>query len=107
MVSADCEPHISTAGNLHPPPAARRNGPGSSQPGPFARQFIGANAMRSFLALGLLITLCASASAAPAQHSRHVIVHPGHEYAIPDWAYAAPRSVPYEGAPSYNDPSKS
>ena len=31
--------------------------------------------MRSFLALGLLITLCASASAAPARHSRHIIVH--------------------------------
>ena len=30
-------------------------------------RFIGANAMRSFLALGLLITLCASASAAPAR----------------------------------------
>jgi hypothetical protein len=28
MVSADCEPHVSTAGNLHPPPAARWNGPG-------------------------------------------------------------------------------
>ena len=81
--------------------------------------------MRSFLALGLLITLCASASAAPARHSRHIIVHSGHEYAIPDWAHSAPRSVPYEheyavpdwgytarsvpyeDAPSYNDPSKS
>ena len=31
------------------------------------RMFIGANAMRSFLALGLLITLCASASAATRQ----------------------------------------
>ena len=62
--------------------------------------------MRSFLALGLLITLCASASAAPARHSRHVIVHPGHEYAVPDWAYAGPRSIPYEDVPSYNDPSK-
>ena len=69
--------------------------------------FIGANAMRSFLALGLLIALCASASAATARHSRHVIVHPGHEYAVPGWAYAAPRPVPYDGAPSYNDPSKS
>jgi hypothetical protein len=63
--------------------------------------------MRSFLALGLLITLCASAGAATARHSRHVIVHPGHEYAIPGWAYAAPRPVHYDYAPSYNDPSKS
>ena len=63
--------------------------------------------MRSFLALGLLIALCASASAATARHSRHVIVHPGHEYTIPGWAYAAPRPFPYNGAPSYNDPSKS
>jgi hypothetical protein len=69
--------------------------------------FIGVNAMRSFLALGLLIALYASASAATARHSRHVIVHPGHEYAVPGWAYAAPRPLPYDGAPSYNDPSKS
>ena len=69
--------------------------------------FIGVNAMRSFLALGLLIALYASASAATARHSRHVIVHPGHEYAIPGWAYAAPRPVHYDDAPSYNDPSKS
>ena len=69
--------------------------------------FIGANAMRSFFALGLLIALCASASAATARHSRHVIVHHGHEYAVPGWAYAAPRPFPYDGAPSYNDPSKS
>ena len=33
--------------------------------------------MRSFLAVGLSITLCASASADPARHSRHVIVYPG------------------------------
>ena len=43
--------------------------------------------MRSFLALGLLITLCASASAATVHHSRHdVIVRPSQ-----GWAYAAPR----------------
>ena len=63
--------------------------------------------MRSFLALGLLITFCASAGATTARHSRHVIVHPGHEYAVPGWAYAAPRAVQYDDAPSYNDPSKS
>jgi hypothetical protein len=59
--------------------------------------------MRSFLALGLLITLCASASAATVHHSRrHVIVHPGES-----WAYAGPRPpVHYDDTPSYDDPSK-
>jgi hypothetical protein len=65
--------------------------------------FIGANAMRSFFALGLLITLCASASAATVHHARrHVIVHPSDA-----WAYAPPRAaVHYDDTPSYNDPSK-
>ena len=65
--------------------------------------------MRSFLALGLLITLCASASAATVHHSepRHVIVHPSRGYAVPGWAYAASRPrVYYDDAPSYDDPSK-
>jgi hypothetical protein len=59
--------------------------------------------MRSFLALGLLITLCASASAATVHHSRrYVIVHPGES-----WAYAGPRPpVHYDDTPSYDDPSK-
>ena len=59
--------------------------------------------MRSLLALGLLITLCASASAATVHHSRHhVIVRPSDA-----WAYAAPRPpVHYDDSPSYNDPSK-
>jgi hypothetical protein len=59
--------------------------------------------MRSFLALGLLITLCASAGAATVHHSRHqVIVRPSQ-----GWAYAAPRPpVDYDDTPSYNDPSK-
>jgi hypothetical protein len=59
--------------------------------------------MRSFLALGLLITLCASASAATVHHSRH------HVFVRPSlgWAYAAPRPpVNYDDTPSYNDPSK-
>ena len=63
--------------------------------------------MRSFLALGLLITLCASASAATTHHLRHVIVRSSQGYAVPGWAYAAPRPVHYDDAPSYNDPSKS
>jgi hypothetical protein len=67
----------------------------------------GANAMRSFLAVGLLITLCASASAATARHSRHVIVRPSQNYAVPGWAYAAVRPpVHYDDTPSYDDPSK-
>jgi hypothetical protein len=59
--------------------------------------------MRSFLALGLLITLCASASAATVHHARHhVIIHPDL-----GWAYAAPRPPDrYDDTPSYNDPSK-
>jgi hypothetical protein len=61
------------------------------------------NAMRSFLAFGLLITLCASAGAATMHHSRHVIVHPTQGYA----AYAAPRPpIHYDDNPSYDDPSK-
>jgi hypothetical protein len=66
--------------------------------------FIGANVMRSFLALGLLITLWASASAATVHHSRHhVIVRPSQ-----GWAYAAPRPpLDYDDTPSYDDPSKS
>jgi hypothetical protein len=59
--------------------------------------------MRSFLALGLLITLCASASAATVHHSRHyVIVRPSQS-----WAYAASRPpAHYDDTPSYDDPSK-
>ena len=42
------------------------------------RRSIGANAMRSVLAFGLLIALCASANAARVHHSkpRHVTVRP-------------------------------
>ena len=61
--------------------------------------------MRSFfLALGLSITLCASAGAATVHHSQHqVIVGPSEAR-----AYAAPRPpVYYDDTPSYNDPSKS
>ena len=59
--------------------------------------------MRSLLALSLLITLSASASAATVHHSRHhVIVRPDQV-----WTYAAPRPpVHYDDTPSYNDPSK-
>jgi hypothetical protein len=65
------------------------------------------NAMRSFWALGLLITLCASASAATMHHSRHVIVRSSQGYAVPGWTYAAPQPlIHYDDTPSYDDPSK-
>jgi hypothetical protein len=67
----------------------------------------GANAMRCFLVIGLLITLCASASAATARHPRHVIVHPDQAYTVPGWAYEPVRPpVQYGDTPSYDDPSK-
>ena len=56
--------------------------------------------MRSVLALGLLITLCASASAATVHHSkpRHAIVRPsqgvtapGARFAVPGWTDDATR----------------
>ena len=62
----------------------------------------GANAMRSVLALGLLITLCASANATTVHHSklRHVIVRPSQP--------VDPRFPPVleDQTPSYNDPSR-
>jgi len=62
----------------------------------------------SLLVSGLMITLHhASASAVTEGHSRHVIVHRSQDYAVPGWAYAAPRSaVHYDDTPSYDDPSK-
>jgi hypothetical protein len=69
--------------------------------------------MRSVLALGLLIALCASANATTVHRSklRHLIVRPyqgltlGH--AASSWAYAPSRpAVHYDDTPSYNDPSK-
>jgi hypothetical protein len=73
-------------------------------------RLIGVNAMRAFLALVLLVTLSASASAATVHHHfepRHIIVPPGPFYAVPGWAYEAPRPpVHYDDTPSYNDPSK-
>jgi hypothetical protein len=71
------------------------------------RILIGANAMRSFLALGLLITLYASASAATMRHSRHVILRASQGHAVLGSAYAAPRPpIHYDDNPGYDDPSK-
>jgi hypothetical protein len=65
------------------------------------------NAMRSFLASGLFMTLCASASAATTHHSRHVTVRPSQGHAVLGSAYAAPRPpIHYDDNPSYDDPSK-
>jgi len=63
--------------------------------------------MRSFLALGLLITLWASASAATIHHSRHATVRSSQGYAAPSSAYASVRPpAHYDDTPSYDDPSK-
>ena len=63
---------------------------------------LGANPMRSVLALGLLIALCASANAARVHHfkPRHVIVRPSQA--------VDPRFPPVlqDQTPSYDDPSK-
>jgi len=84
------------------------------------RQLTGEKAMRSVLAIFLLIALCASANGAPRtlhSQSRHVMVHPGHA-AIPD--QVTPNgariyrddSVPgglrtdHDNPPAYDDPSK-
>jgi len=63
--------------------------------------------MRSLLALGLFITLSASAGAAMAHHPRHLIIHSGRDYGVPVWGYRAVRPpAPYDDTPSYDDPSK-
>jgi hypothetical protein len=67
----------------------------------------GENTMHSLLAVGLLITLCAPASATTARHHRHFIVRPSLGYVIPGWAYQAVRPpIHYDDTPSYDDPSK-
>ena len=76
--------------------------------------------MRSVLALGLLIALCASANAAAGRHhakSQHVIVRPSPavipSYATPDGVQIyRDDSVPgglrtyHDDPPAYDDPSK-
>jgi hypothetical protein len=72
-------------------------------------KLIGVNAMRTFLALGLLVTLTASAGAMPIHHFRpeHVIIPHGPVYNVPDWEFEARRpSMHFDDTPSYNDPSK-
>ncbi len=68
--------------------------------------------MQYVLALGLLVTLCASADAATVHHykQRHVVlrgINPGFTPFRRAWAYAPARApVYYHDTPSYNDPSK-
>ncbi len=58
--------------------------------------------MRAILALGLLITLCASADAAPAHHRRHAVASPTQVFtpgARSGFAYApAGPAAPYNGS---------
>ena len=63
--------------------------------------------MRSFLALGLLITLCASANAATVQHSRthHLFFIPPN-VALSFAAIPGRPPIRYNDIPSYNDPSR-
>jgi hypothetical protein len=63
--------------------------------------------MRILWAAGLLITLCASANAATARHTRHVMVRPSQGYSVRSWTYRTVRPpVHYNDTPSYDDPSK-
>ncbi|WP_156927581.1 hypothetical protein [Bradyrhizobium sp. Tv2a-2] len=79
--------------------------------GPSASWRIGAHAMRFALALGLSIVLSASAEAATMHHhhTRHYVIIPPNVASsfatVPGWA-SAPPPAHYDGAPSYNDPSK-
>jgi len=70
--------------------------------------------MRSVLALGLLIALCASANAARLHHAkpRHVIVRPSQDMVRPNQdmipVFGSPEweRLHRENTPSYDDPSK-
>jgi hypothetical protein len=67
--------------------------------------FIGGISMRALLALGLLITLCASASAATAHHTHHLVFIPS---SVPNSFAAVPGGYPtiHYAPPAYDDPSK-
>ena len=68
--------------------------------------------MRSLLAFGLLMTLCASASAATADHRytrHHVFISPrvaSSFDAVPGWGKSPRPSIRYGDVPGYNDPSR-
>ncbi len=110
MVSGHCENYI-RAVPAHPPASFSGNPrPQLARVGTLSS---GSNAMRSVLALGLWITLCASVNAATVHHPmlRHVIVRPSQGWtsrdAVPNWDYVRARPpVHYDDTPSYNDPSK-
>jgi len=64
--------------------------------------------MRSLLAVGLLMTLCASASAATVHQPRHhVVARQALDYAVPRRVYlTVGPAVRYNDTPSYDDPSR-
>jgi len=63
--------------------------------------------MRSFLALGLLITLCATANAATYQHSRaHRLAFIPRSVSLSVAAVPARLPTHYDQTPSYEDPSR-
>jgi len=63
--------------------------------------------MRSFLALGLLITLCASANAATVHDSRtNRLVFIPRSVALSFAAVPGRPPIHYNNTPSYNDPSR-
>jgi hypothetical protein len=64
--------------------------------------------MRPFLAIGLMLTLCASAQAATTRHSkpRHVTVRPSPDVAVPPGWYRFPGYPPIPPEQNRNlDPS--
>jgi hypothetical protein len=69
-----------------------------------AERSLGADAMRSVLALGLLIALCTSANAARVHHSKPRYEIFRHSHAMIPRFVAGPTR--YDDIPSYNDPSK-
>ena len=65
--------------------------------------------MRSLLAVGLLMTLCASASAATVHHPRHHVIarQALDHYAVLRRVYLmVGPAVRYNDTPSYDDPSR-
>src|SRR6266478_6565889 len=94
------------AANVIDREVARGWGGAASAPTLITRgRLTGENAMRAILALGLLITLCASANAATAHHRRHAVVSPNYGFspgARSGFAYApAGPAAPYN---DYNEP---
>jgi hypothetical protein len=107
-----CEP-TSDHTSLLPPGTLLRRKSGPARGIVASRGSNGANAMRSILALGVLIALCTSANAAKVHHSgphhfqrRDVIVHPSQDEAAPSGWYKFPGYPPIPPDQNRNlDPS--